>query len=48
MFVNIKLNHHLPDDIGVVPIHRIGFENLDPTKDFDIKEAKNMKEFSVN
>jgi len=48
IFVNIKLNNHLPDDIVVVPINRRGFENLDPTKDFDIKEAKNMKELSVN
>ena len=48
IFVNIKLNNHLPDDIVVVPINRSGFENLDPTKDFDIKEAKNMKELSVN
>jgi len=48
IYVNIKLNNHLPDDIVVVPINRRGFENLDPTKDFDIKEAKNMKELSVN
>jgi len=48
IFVNIKLNNHLPDDIVVVPINRRGFENFDPTKDFDIKEAKNMKELSVN
>ena len=48
IFVNIKINNHLPDDIVVVPINRRGFENLDPTKDFDIKEAKNMKELSVN
>ena len=48
IFVNIKLNNHLPDDIVVVPINRRGFENLDPTKDFDLKEAKNMKELSVN
>jgi NADH-quinone oxidoreductase subunit G len=48
IFVNIKLNNHLPDDMVVVPINRRGFENLDPTKDFDIKEAKNMKELSVN
>ena len=48
IFVNIKLNNHLPDDIVVVPINRRGFENLEPTKDFDIKEAKNMKELSVN
>ena len=48
IYVNIKLNNHLPDDMVVVPINRRGFENLDPTKDFDIKEAKNMKELSVN
>lgn len=48
IFVNIKLNNHLPDHMVVVPINRRGFENLDPTKDFDIKEAKNMKELSVN
>ena len=48
IFVNIKLNNHLPDDIVVVPINRRGFEILDPTKDFDINEAKNMKELSVN
>lgn len=48
IFVNIKLNNLLPDNLVVVPINRRGFENLDPTEDFSLKEAKNMKELSVN
>ena len=48
IFVNIKLNNLLPDNLISVPINRRGFEKLDPTKDFDIKEAKNMRELSVN
>ena len=48
IFVNIKLNNLLPDNLISVPINRRGFENLDPTKEFDIKEAKNMRELSVN
>ncbi len=48
IFVNIKLNNLLPDNLVVVPINRRGFENLDPTENFSLKEAKNMKELSVN
>lgn len=48
IFVNIKINNLLPDNIVLAPINRRGFKNLDPTKDFDIREATNMKELSVN
>tara|TARA_B110000263_G_scaffold250088_1_gene270411 strand:- start:2180 stop:4513 length:2334 start_codon:yes stop_codon:yes gene_type:complete len=48
IFVNIKVNNLLPDNLVLAPINRRGFEKLDPTKDFDIKETKNMKELSVN
>ena len=47
-FVNIKINNFLPDNLVIAPINRRGFEKLDPTKEFDIKETKNMKELSVN
>ena len=48
IFVNIKLNNILPDNIVLAPINRRGFEKLDSTKDFDLKETKNMKDLSVN
>ena len=48
IFVNIKLNNLLPDNLVLAPINRRGFEKLDSTKDFDLKETKNMKDLSVN
>jgi len=48
IFVNIRLNNLLPNDLVLAPINRRGFENLDPTKDFNLKETNNLKELSVN
>ena len=48
IFVNMKLNNLLPDNLVLAPINRRGFEKLDSTKDFDLKETKNMKDLSVN
>ena len=47
-FVNIKINNLLPDNLVLAPINRRGFEKLDPTQDFDIKDTKNMKELNVS
>ena len=46
--VKIDINDFLPDDLVIVPINRRGFENIDPSKDFEITEAKNREELSVN
>jgi len=32
----------------VAPINRRGFEDIDPSLDFDITEAKNREELNVN
>ena len=46
--VKIDINDFLPDDLVIVPINRRGFEKIDPSKDFEITEAKNREELSVN
>ncbi len=46
--INIDINELLPDGLVIVPINRRGFENIDSSKDFEITEAKNREELSVN
>ncbi len=48
ILINIDINEFLPDDLVIAPINRRGFENIDPSKDFEITEAKNREELSVN
>ena len=46
--IKIDINNLLPDDLVIAPINRRGFENIDPSKDFEITEARNREELSVN
>ena len=48
ILINIDINEFLPDGLVVAPINRRGFENVDPSKEFEITEAKNREELSVN
>jgi len=48
ILINIDINELLPDGLVIVPINRRGFENIDSSKDFEITEAKNREELSVN
>ena len=48
ILINIEINEFLPDGLVVAPINRRGFENVDPSKEFEITEAKNREELSVN
>ena len=46
--IKIDINNLLPDGLVIAPIYRWGFENIDPSKDFEITEARNREELSVN
>ncbi|MEC7926007.1 MAG: NADH-quinone oxidoreductase subunit NuoG [Actinomycetota bacterium] len=48
ILINIGINEFLPDDLVIAPINRRGFENIDSSQDFEITEAKNREELSVN